>query len=412
MISKSKEYDCIVIGGGPAGMMAAIRAKKRGKRVLLIEKNKELGKKLLLTGDGRCNLSHSGKNNKELAMNFGKKGDFLLSPFSVFGTKETFDFFEKEGLVLDVENDGRVFPKSNKAKDVLQVFKKLLEGVDVLHGRSVKSFNVRSKAIKSILLDNEEKMEAKSYVLCAGGKSFSFTGSDGSGFFLAERVGHTIIPTVPGLVPMRIKQAWVKKLMGITVKDAVIIFYVDGKRMIKDRGSILFTHFGITGPMVLNASNELGKYIGKKIEIKIDLFPDKSIDDLKKDIFTLINENRNKSIKNIINIYFSEKLLLEILKLCEIDPDKKGRDIKKEEIFRICAFAKKMELVFGGLEGFDVSMATNGGVSLNEIDSKTMRSKLIDNLYFAGEIIDLIGRTGGYNLQMCWTTGYVAGNCC
>jgi len=412
MTREEKKYDCIVIGGGPSGMMAAIQAKKRGKKVLLIERNKKLGIKLLLTGNGRCNLSCSEKNNKNFAMNFGKKGDFLLSPFSVFGTKETFDFFEENGLPLNIESNGKVFPKSNKAKDVLDVLKNLLEGVDILYGRTVKGFDVKNKTIKNILLDNGAELEAKSYVLCAGGKSFPSTGSDGSGFSLAEKTGHTIISAVPGLVPMRIAQEWVKKLMGITMKDALISFYVDDKKIIKDRGSILFTHFGITGPVILNASNEIGGCIDKKIRIEIDLFPDKNIDELKRDIFTLVDENKNRSIKNIINLYFSEKLLLTILKLCEIDYNKKGREVKKEEISRICNFVKKVELVFGGLGGFDISMATNGGVSLGEIDSKTMRSKIINNLYFAGEVIDTIGRTGGYNLQMCWTTGYVAGNSC
>ncbi|MCK9578117.1 NAD(P)/FAD-dependent oxidoreductase [bacterium] len=412
MINKNKEYDCIIIGGGPAGMMAAIGAVNRGKKVLVIEKNQQLGKKLLLTGDGRCNLSHLEKNNKDFVKNFGTKGDFLLSPFSIFGPRETFDFFEKERLALNIENDGRVFPKSNKSKDVLITLKKMLEGVDILYGKNVKVINVENGIIKSILLHDDSELKSKSYILCAGGKSFPSTGSDGSGFSLAKSVGHTIVNPVPGLVPIKIKQKWVKKLMGITMKDVAITFYANSKKIIRDRGSILFTHFGITGPIILNASNELGKHIAKKITIEVDLFPDKNVDDLKKEIFTLIGENKNKKIKNIFEVYFSEKLLLAILNFCEIDCNKKAREIKKDDILRMCNFVKKVELEFESLESFEISMATNGGVSLNEINSKNMRSKIIKNLYFAGEIVDLIGKTGGYNLQMCWTTGYVAGNSC
>lgn len=412
MINEKKEYDCIVIGGGPAGMMAAVQAKKRGKKVLLVEKNKKLGVKLLLTGDGRCNLSHSEKNNKDFASNFGKKGDFLLSPFSIFGAKETFDFFEKEGLVLSIQSDGRIFPKSNKSKDVLDIFKTMLKDVDIVYEKSIKRLSVENGIIKSVLLEDGVRLKAKSYILCTGGKSFAFTGSDGSGFSLARGVGHTIVDPVPGLVPIRIRQTWVRELMGTTIKDVGVTFYADNKKVTKGRGSILFTHFGITGPLILNASNELGGYINKDIRIEIDLFPDKSVDDLKKEMFLLMTENKNKSIKNIIGVYFSERMALAILGLCLIDYNKKGKEICKQDILKICTFVKKIELELESLEGFEMAMITNGGVDLGEIDSKIMKSKLIKNLYFAGEIIDLAGVSGGYNLQLCWSTGYIAGNSC
>jgi hypothetical protein len=413
MFSENKKYDCIVIGGGPAGMMAAIRNGELKKKVLLLEKNKILGRKLLLTGDGRCNLSHLEKNNKDFSKKFGKQGDFLLSPFSIFGPKETFDFFERNGLSLHTEDSGRIFPRSNKSKDVLNVLVKLLEknNVDILTGFEVKDFIVNNNKIEKIISNNGKEIIGKNYILTTGGKSYPITGSNGSGFIFAEKMGHKIISVRQALSPMKIKEEWVKELTGITMQNISVIFYCNKKKILKDRGSVLFTHFGITGPMVLNASNEIGDYIESgNVKIIMDLLPDKDINLLKNELFAKIIENKNRSIKNILNHFFPEKISILVLNLSDIDERKKGVEIKKTEILRIVSKIKNIELNFDGFLGFEVAMATKGGISLAEIDAKTMKSKLISNLFFAGEIIDLIGVSGGYNLQLCWTTGYVAGN--
>jgi len=413
MFSEDKKYDCIVIGGGPAGMMAAIRAGELGKKVLLLEKNKTLGKKLLLTGDGRCNISHLEKSNKNFSLRFGKKGDFLLSPFSIFGSKETFEFFERNGLLLNIEEDGRIFPKSNKSKDVLNKLIELLgkNKVEVLFDAEVKDFIVQNKRIEKIILNTGKEVTAPNYILTTGGKSYAFTGSDGSGFVFAEKMGHKVICPCFALSPIRVKNNWIKGLAGISLKGISLSFFLNNKKILKGSGSILFTHIGITGPLVLNISNDLGSYIDKgEIKMFLDLFPDKSVDVLKDDLDVIIGNNKNKAIKNILSCLFPEKISSLILNLSNVDSNKKGKEMSRFEIFEIAAHIKKVELDFGGLMGFDMAMATSGGVDLREIDSKTMKSKIMDNLFFAGEVIDLVGISGGYNLQMCWSTGYVAGN--
>lgn len=413
MFSEDKKYDCVVIGGGPAGMMAAIRAGELGKKVLLLEKNKTLGKKLLLTGDGRCNISHLEKSNKDFSIKFGKKGDFLLSAFSVFGSREAFEFFEKNGLLLNVEKDGRIFPKSNKSNDVLNKLVELLRKnkVDILYDSEVKDIVVKNDKIGKIILNDGAEFSATNYILTTGGKSYAFTGSNGSGFVFAERLGHTIVAITPALSPIKLKDVWVKDLAGISFQNVDISFFQNGKKFLERSGDILFTHFGITGPVILNASNDLGDYIKKgSISIFLDLFSNMSSENLKEELLKIIESNKNKLIKNILSSLFPEKICLVILKLCNIDISKKGADISRSEILKIVKLIKNVELHFDGLMGLDMAMATGGGVDLREIDSKTMKSKIIDNLFFAGEVIDLVGISGGYNLQMCWSTGYVAGN--
>ncbi|MFA6348244.1 MAG: NAD(P)/FAD-dependent oxidoreductase [Candidatus Paceibacterota bacterium] len=413
MFSENEKYDCMVIGGGPAGMMAAIRVGELQGKVLLLEKNKALGEKLLLTGDSRCNISHLEKSNKDFSLKYGKQGDFLLSSFSVFGPKKTFEFFEKNGLPLNTENDGRIFPKSNKAMDVLSKLTELLgkNKVDILLDSEVKDFVVKNNRIEKIILNNGIELVAKNYILTTGGKSYSFTGSDGSGFVFAKKIGHSIMPVCPALSPIKLKEAWVRDLAGISLQGVAISFFQNGKRILKGNGSILFTHFGITGPVILNISNAVSDYTQKgEIMIFLDLFPNKSMDVLKNELIGIIEYNGNRSIKNILNYLLPEKICLVVLSLCNIDTGKKGIRISKSEILKIVKSIKNIELNFDGLMGFDVAMVTKGGVSLSEIDSKTMKSKLIKNLYFAGELIDLVGISGGYNLQLCWTTGYVAGS--
>ena len=411
MEKDSKKYDVAVIGGGPAGMMAAIKAGESGAKVVLIEKNEKIGIKLLMTGGGRCNLTHVEKNIREFCGKFGKEGDFLLSPFSVFGTKETMEFFEDNGVELKNEN-GKVFPASEKAKDILNVLVSLLKKykVEVLFSSEVREINKKGKSISSVSLMNGKEIEANQYILSSGGRSYPATGSSGDSFIWAKRLGHDIVDTKPALTPIETKEQWTKTLQGISLDDVSVSLVCNQKVEKEGRGEILFTHFGFSGPLILDMSRTIGDLLEKgKVKMMIDLFPNKNIEQLDKFIISVFNKNRKKHILKFLNDFFPEKLSAFILNFSSIPSDRKSNDITKEERMRLIRFMKKIEVNVTGLLGFDKAMATHGGVSLKTIDSKTMKSKLINNLYFAGEAINLDGPCGGYNLQMCWTTGYVAG---
>ncbi|MFZ2390762.1 MAG: NAD(P)/FAD-dependent oxidoreductase [Minisyncoccales bacterium] len=411
MEKDSKKYDVAIIGGGPAGMMAAIKAGESGAKVVLIEKNEKIGIKLLMTGGGRCNLTHIEKNIREFCGKFGKEGDFLLSPFSVFGTKETMEFFEDNGVELKNEK-GKVFPASEKAKDILNVLVSLLKKykVEVLFSSEVREINKKGKSISSVSLMNGKEIEANQYILSSGGRSYPATGSSGDSFIWAKRLGHDIVDTKPALTPIETKEQWTKTLQGISLDDVSVSLVCNQKVEKEGRGEILFTHFGFSGPLILDMSRTIGDLLEKgKVKMMIDLFPDKNIEQLDKFIISVFNKNRKKHILKFLNDFFPEKLSAFILNFSSIPSDRKSNDIIKEERMRLIRFMKKIEVNVVGLLGFDKAMATHGGVSLKTIDSKTMKSKLINNLYFAGEAINLDGPCGGYNLQMCWTTGYVAG---
>ncbi len=406
-----KKYDVAVIGGGPAGIIAAIKAGEVGAKVVLIEKNEKLGVKLLMTGGGRCNLTHIEKSAREFCAKFGKEGDFLLSPFSFFGTKEIMDFFENNGVELKNEK-GKIFPSSEKAKDILNVLLSLLKKykVDILLSSEVVEIKKKGKVISSVVLSNGKEIEADQFIISSGGKSYPVTGSSGDSFIWAKRLGHEVADIKPALTPIETKDQWTKSLQGISLDNVGISLFCNQKKESEGRGEILFTHFGFSGPLILDMSRTIGDLLEKgKVKMVIDLFPDKNIEQLDRFMLSVFNRNRNKHILKCLNDFFPEKLSAFILNFSSIPFERKGNDIAKEERIRMIKFMKKIEINVVGLLGFDKAMATHGGISLKEIDSKTMRSKLINNLYFAGEAINLDGPCGGYNLQLCWTTGYVAG---
>lgn len=392
-MSLKSKYNLCVIGGGPAGMMAAISASLKGKRVVLLEKNKSLGAKLLLTGGGKCNLTHTNLSNKDFVSKFQKQGDFLLSPLSVFGVKETMEFFKE--LPLKVELDGRVFPKSEKARDVLDFFKKKLKEnkVKVLLGVETANFQFKDGKIEKIVLRDKKEIFADNFLIATGGKAY--------GYELPKSIGHTITELKPALSPVQTKEKWVSILKGLSLRKVGVS--LNKNKSIK--GDVLFTHFGLSGPLILNLSER----IKPRDKIFIDLFPDKSIDDLNKDLLSLFEKDSKKTIKNILSGLVSSKLLDIVLNFSGINKDQISRNIKKEERRKLVKNLKKIEFNVVTVLGFEKAMVTKGGVSLKEIDSKTMQSKIMENLYFAGEVIDLNGETGGFNLQMCFTTGFVAG---
>lgn len=391
------KYDVVIIGGGPAGMISAISASSLGAKVLLIEKNDKLGNKLLLTGGGRCNLSCIEKSNKEFCSKFGKNGDFLLSSFSIFNFQKTIEFFEEIGLKKE---GNKIYPESGNSKDVLKfLLSKLKKNkVKILTSSPVSEIKRESGRIKLITLSNGEVIEGRNYIICTGGKSYSVTGSTGDAF--AWDIGHTITELKPALTPIEIKEKWTKSLQGISLKDVCIT--VNKKKYC---GDLLFTHFGLSGPMILNIS----KNIKPKDIIILDLFPNKNKEELDKYFQKIFEKKKNKFVSTFLSDFIPEKLIPFILNFSSIPKTRKINNLTKEERLRLVRVVKEIEFNVVGLLGFDKAMITSGGISLKEVDSKTMKSKIINNLYFAGEVLDIDGPSGGYNLQVCWTTGYVAG---
>jgi len=409
-MNKIEKFDVAVIGGGPAGMMAAINAGERGAAVVLIEKNPIFGKKLLLTGGGRCNISQAEFNNKKFVERLGKKGQFLLSALSVFGPKEVVDFFEKNGLKTKIERGGRIFPISDKAQDVLTILLKCLHKnkVKFLLNREVVGFNVLAKEIKSVKL-KEQAIIARSFILAVGGKAYPGTGSTGDGYQWVQKMGHKIIEPMSALVPIEIKENWIGDLQGLTLKNVRVSIFQNNKNLGSKFGEMLFTHFGVSGPIILDLSKKIGELMAIGIVVlKIDLKP--ALDVLTLDKRLQRDFKSNKNFKNYLPELLPQRLGDLIIKFTGIDPNKKLNLINKGERKKISDFLKGLELTVKGSAGFGQALITSGGIDLKEIDSRTMRSKIIKNLFFAGEIIDLDGPTGGYNLQICWSTGYVAGN--
>jgi hypothetical protein len=404
-------FDVIVIGGGPAGMMAAGRAGELGARVGLLEKNQKLGKKLLLTGKGRCNITHAELNIRKFVKAFGKRGDFLFSPLSLFGVKNTIEFFEKRGLKLKTERGQRIFPKSDKAQDVLNVLMHYLKQSNVnliTNARVIKLQKKENKVLKAILKDKE--IIADKYIIATGGKSYPQTGSTGVGLLWAEKLGHTISELSPALTSLIIKDKWIKYVRGLSLKNVRITVLQNNKKKITKLGEALFTHFGLSGPIILEMSSKIGDLLKKgEVKLSLDLKPGLDFSKLDRRIQRDFQKYSNKLFRNSLNDLLPQKMIPLIVKLCEINPNKKVNAINKPERQKLVKIFKNIEMIVEKLSGFQKAIITKGGISLKEIDSKTMKSKLIDNLFFAGEILDLDGPSGGYNLQICWTTGYLAG---
>ena len=398
----------IVIGGGPAGMMAAIAAADKHK-VILIEKNEKLGKKLFITGKGRCNITNA-KDISEFFEYIPGNPHFLYSSLYTFTNEDTMSFFNSKGVNLKVERGDRVFPESDKSSDIISAFTKELhnKNVEILLKSSVKKFITKNNKITSVQLDTEKIINGDYFVICTGGLSYPQTGSTGEGLVLAEKMGHNIVTPKPSLVPVEIQEEWIKELQGLSLKNVELsIKDNNNKTLYKEFGEMLFTHFGISGPIVLSGSRVAKDR--NKLVASINLKPALNFEELDKRIQGDFAKYINKDFKNSLNDLLPQKLIPIIIRLSNINEDKKVNLITKEERKNLVNLIQNLTLHIKGLRKIDEAIVTAGGIDVKEIDPSTMRSKLIDNLYFAGEVIDVDAYTGGYNIQIALSTGYLAG---
>jgi len=411
---QDKLYDLIVIGGGPSGMMAGGRAAELGARVLLLEKNKKLGEKLNITGGGRCNITNAIFDVRKFLSHFGESQNFLYSPFSKFSSKDTFDFFEKRKLPLVVEARDRVFPKSQNASDVMAVMKRYIEKnkVEIKLESKVKSIEkINNGETFSIKTKGDKIYKAKNVVVSTGGMSAPKTGSTGDGFKFLKKLGHTIDKPNPNIVPLKTGEKWVHSLSGVSLSFMKISFIQKGKVKIKKVGKILFTHFGISGPLILNSSYEVKKLLKTgRVYASIDLFPDTDESSLDRALWRLFEKNKNKKIKNVLYEIIPASLSEIILNFPDINLTETAvNSITKDERKKITKIMKNLVFEITGTLGFEKAVITDGGVKLEEINFKNMSSKLHPNLYILGDVLNINRPSGGFSLQLCWTTGWVAG---
>lgn len=399
----------IVIGGGPAGMMAAIAASDKHE-VILLEKNEKLGKKLFITGKGRCNIT----NAKEISEFFNYiPGNpyFLYSALYTYTNEDTIKFFEDLGVKLKVERGDRVFPTSDKSSDIIGAFQRELERrkIKVLLNSSVKKMIYENNKIKAVFLSNDKIINGEYFILCTGGMSYPRTGSTGEGLSFAKELGHNIVTPRPSLIPITSAEDWIKDLQGLSLKN-VELSIVDskGKSLFRDFGEMLFTHFGISGPLVLSASGVVRENL--KLKAVIDLKPALGFDELDKRVQSDFAKYSNKDFRNSLDELLPKKLIDVVVRLSGIDEDKKVNLITREERKNLVKLLKNFTLSITGVRPIEEAIVTSGGIDTKEIDPSTMQSKVIENLYFAGEVIDVDAYTGGYNIQIALSTGFLAGS--
>ncbi|MDQ5883558.1 MAG: hypothetical protein QG654_472 [Patescibacteria group bacterium] len=412
--STEKIWDVVVIGGGPAGMMAAGTASSQNKKlkVLLIEKNETLGKKLLITGGGRCNITNAEFDTRVLLSKYKDASPFLFSPFTNFGVQESLDFFHSKGLDTKVENEKRAFPVTNKAQSVWDVLVKNLKenNVTVLSNSPVKKIVREQNKILEIVLEDESVIQGKKFILATGGTSRPETGSTGDGFKWLKNIGHKVIDNSASLVPISIKDSWVKKLSGVALKDIKLSLFQDGEKQRVEKGKLLFTHFGISGPTVLNMSKDTGELLKYgEVLIELDLLPKENYGTLNEKLQELCKTENKKMIKNSLDSLIPKSLVEIVLEKAEVLGETFNNSLTREARISLVQTIKHLKMNVKGLLGTDKAIVSSGGVSLEEVDFKTMRSRLFDNLYIVGDVLNVDRPSGGYSLQLCWTTGYIAG---
>jgi len=400
--------DVIVVGGGPAGMMAAIAAAEYGQRVCLLEPNSRLGKKLNITGKGRCNVTNNC-SVEELMRNIPCNGRFLYSAFSQYDSSDVMAFFEAQGVPLKTERGNRVFPVSDRSFDISGALEKYLRQLDVSL--------VRDKAAALILRDGRlagvkgegADYEAGKVILATGGVSYPLTGSTGDGYRLAKSVGHTVVPPRASLVPLVEEGELCKRLQGLSLRNVALRVYEDDKKILEDFGEMLFTHFGVSGPLILSASAHMRNFGKRQYRLEIDLKPALDEQTLDARLLSDFKKHINSDFINALNELLPQKLIEPFVELTGVPPRAKVHDITREQRRRILQLLKAFPVKIGGMRPVDEAIITSGGVSVKEVNPSTMESKLMPGLYFAGELLDVDAYTGGFNLQIAWSTGHLAG---
>ncbi len=409
-----KKFDLIVVGGGASGLMAAGRAAERGKRVLLLEKNKTVGKKLAISGGGRCNITNAEFDPRVLLRAYGKAEQFLYSLFAQFGVQETFSFFESRGLPLVVQARKRAFPMTEKAEDVVQVLKKYVHDghVTIKTGSPVTRIHGTKEGITSVV-SGKDTYHAQEYLFCTGSISHPETGSTDDGLAWLKELGHTVHTPTPTIVPLSVKEAWSKEIAGVSLSFMKITFFIEGRKAFSKTGKILFTHFGLSGPLILNCAHTVADLLQEgNVTVAIDVYPHTNLGLLEQRTVAVFDKNKNKELKNIIKDLVPEGMSIGLLKLLgeKIDVTKKVHSITKEERKHLVHTLKALPLTIEGLMGFDRAVIADGGVALEEINMRTMRSKVVPNLYVTGDLLHINRPSGGFSLQLCWSSGYVAGS--
>lgn len=394
-------------------MMAAITAARRGFKVTLVEKNEKLGKKLFITGKGRCNITNAG-DSEDLFNSIVTNRKFMFSSFNGFSNYDTLGFFDELGLHIKIERGNRVFPESDHSSDVIGALNRELKrlSVDVRLNTEVKDIIVNSGKATGVVVKcsgKESTIQADNVIVATGGNSYQSTGSTGDGYRFARKLGHSVTPIVPALVPFNVAEDWESDLQGLSLKNVSIVV-LDGKQEIySDFGEMLFTHFGVSGPLILSASSFAARRIKEHpLKLVIDLKPALSHEQLDERILRDFDEEKNKAFKNSLDKLLPKKMIPVIVRLSDIDGNKKVNEITKQERQKLVSLIKGLELTITGLRGFNEAIITQGGINVREINPTTMESKLVKNLYFAGEVLDVDALTGGFNLQIAWSTGYAA----
>ncbi len=400
----------IVIGGGAAGMMAAISAADCGHKVLLLEKNEKLGKKIYITGKGRCNFTNAS-DMEEVMGAVVSNPKFLYSAFYTFTNDAVMDFFESNGMSYKIERGNRCFPVSDRSSDVIRTLEKVLreKGVDIRLHTVVKSLIIEDNKVKGVVVDNNKQLFADSVILATGGKSYTTTGSTGDGYIFAKKSGHRIVEPKPALVPLVTKESYITDMQGLSLKNVSLVIKNGKKMSYEGFGEMLFTHFGVSGPLVLSASSVLTRLLPGELAAWIDLKPALSREQIHERLLREFSEHPKAHIKAIYQGLLPSKMIPVMIELSQISENKPACEFTKEERERMVELLKAFPFTIIDARGFKEAIITQGGISVKDIDPSTMESKVVEDLYVVGEVLDLDAVTGGYNLQIAWSTGYLAG---
>jgi len=413
--SNTDIWDVIVVGGGPSGMIAAARAGQRGLRVLLLEKNTRLGKKLSITGGGRCNVTNNKPDVRTMLEKYKDAGKFLFSTFSQHGVSQSIEWFTNRSVPLHEENEGRLFPDTNSAETICATLVSELQkhNVTVQLNASVSAIMYDSvQAEFTIRLANKEELHSRKCIVATGGTSRPETGSTGEGFEWLEKLGHTINQNSFGLVPVALKEAWVARVSGVVLPEVKITVYADDVKQRSELGKILFTHTGISGPTILNMSKSIGELLEySEVTLFVDVFPKLDEGTLRNYLNEALAVASNKKLLNILTGVMPRAFVKIVLEQLQIDGETPGHSVRTEDRAKLIAFLKRVPLTVTGLLGANKAVISGGGVKLEEIDFKTMSSRIIPGLHLVGDVLDIDRPSGGYSLQLCWSTGWVAGSC-